>query len=138
MGGHQPLRRIAAGVALGKLKGGVRAWHRGAPTLTDLEEAGLDLDSDEIRQVNPDGWFFCDEAKDWRCVLWAENWPAMQFYVQIMATQWRHGYCGPTGLDYNVLLHELDRRKLPEDEYDDLFGSLRVIEQTALEEMRKD
>jgi hypothetical protein len=100
-----------------------------------LAEAGLSLDSDEIRQINPDGWFYCDKAKDWLCELWAENWPAIKFYNEVMATQWRHGFSGPTGLDYNVLLHELDRRGLERDEYDDLFGSLRVIEQAALKEI---
>jgi hypothetical protein len=33
-------------------------------------------------------------------------------------------------------LHELDRRKLPKDEYDDLFAAVRVIEQTVLDESR--
>jgi len=99
-----------------------------------LQEAGLDLDSDEIRIPNPDGWFY--DGKDWWCELWAQNWPAIKFYNDILSTQWRHGFNGPTGLDYNVLLHELDRRNLPSDEYDDLFGCLRVIEQTALQEMR--
>jgi hypothetical protein len=100
-----------------------------------LHEAGLNLESDEIKQVNPDGWFY--DGTDWRCELWAENWPAMKFYNEVMATQWRHGFNGPTGLDYNVLLHELDRRDLGRDEYDDLFGSLRIIEQTALTEFRR-
>lgn len=54
-----------------------------------------------------------------------------------MRTQWRHGYSGPTGLDYNVLLHELDRRKLAQDAYDDLFGSIRTIESEALSCMHK-
>jgi hypothetical protein len=137
VGGDRPLRRGIAGRPQGKLTRGVRALYRGAPTLADLDEAGLTLDSDEIRQVNPDGWFYCDEAKDWRCGLWADNWPAVRFYTRYLSTQWRHGYSGPTGLDYNVLLHELDRRGLPPDEYDDLFDSLRVIEQVALDEMHK-
>lgn len=111
--------------------------YRGAPTLADLEEAGLTLDSDEITVPNPDGWYYDREAKDWRCILWAANEPAMTFYYNVMRTQWRHGFSGPTGLDYNVLLHELDRRNLPPDEYDDLFGSVREIEQAALQEFRK-
>ena len=117
----------------GKLVRGVRARHRGAPTLADLEQAGLGLDSDEIRQVNPDGWFY--DGKDWRCVLWAENWPAMKFYLEIMDTQWRPDYIG---LDYNVLLRELDRRSLDREEYDDLFAAVRVIERTTMAERHKD
>lgn len=56
----------------------------------------------------------------------------MHLYTSLMRTQWRHGFNGPTGLDYNVLLHELDRRGLTGDEYDDLFGAMRVIEDTVL------
>lgn len=100
-----------------------------------MYEAGLTLESDEIRTPNPDGWLY--DGKVWRCVLWADNWPALKFYLDVMHTQWRHGFSGPTGLDYNVLLHELDRRKLPPDEYDDLFGSLRVVEAEALKQFHK-
>jgi len=74
-------------------------------------------------------------AKAWRCRIWADNWPAMKFYLEVLRTQWRPDY---VGLDYNVLLHELDRRNLSREEYDDLFGCIRVIEQTVLEERRKD
>jgi hypothetical protein len=101
-----------------------------------LHEAGLSLDSDEIRRVNPDGWFYDDAAKDWRCELWAENWPAVEFFLQIK-TQWIPSFNGPTGLNYMVLFHELDRRGLSRDEYDDLYGCLRVIEQTALQEIHR-
>jgi hypothetical protein len=52
------------------------------------------------------------------------------------STQWRVGMNGPVGLDYNVLLHELDRRDLSRDEYDDLFGSIRLMEREALKEMQ--
>lgn len=115
--------------------GGVRALYRGAPTLADLVEAGLTLDSDEVAVPNPDGWYYDKGDKDWRCVLWAENWPPMDLFIRF-STQWRHGFSGPTGLDYNVILHELDRLNLPRDEYDDLFGSIRVMEQEALRELR--
>lgn len=134
LGGHQLLRRAVAGGPRGKLRRGVRALYAGAPTVADLEQAGLSLESDEIRTENPDGWFY--DGTQWKCVLWAENWPAMRFFLQIK-TQWLHGFSGPTGLNYLVVFHELDRRNLTQDEYDDLFGSLRLIESTALEEMRK-
>lgn len=68
--------------------------------------------------------------------LWPENWPAIQLYVQVQ-TQWRVGMNGPTGLDYNVVFHELDRRALDRDTYDDLMGSVRVIEETALRILHK-
>lgn len=45
---------------------------------------------------------------------------------------------GPIGLDYNVIFHDLDKRGLADDEYDDLMASIRVIETAALEELHKD
>lgn len=137
MGRGAALRRSVDGGAQGKLIRGVRALYSSPPTTDDIESAGLTLESDEIRTPNDDGWFY--DGRMWVCEfpLWASNWPAMSLYTQYMQTQWRHGFSGPTGLDYNVLLHELDRRNLPRDEYDDLFGSLRVIERAALDEMHK-
>lgn len=68
--------------------------------------------------------------------LWPENWPAIQLFLQFQ-TQWRTGMNGPTGLDYNVIFHELDRRGLESDAYDDLMGSVRVIEDVALRILHK-
>ncbi len=65
------------------------------------------------------------------CELWESNWPAIQLFTQIQ-TQWRVGMNGPTGLDYNVVYHELDRRSLKADEYDDIMGGMRTIESEAL------
>lgn len=39
---------------------------------------------------------------------------------------------GPTGLDYGVLFHRMDRLALPADEYEQLFDDIRVIESEAL------
>lgn len=69
--------------------------------------------------------------------VWPENWPAIRLFLDFQ-TQWRMGPVGPVGLDYGVLFHEMDRMALPEDEYDDLLSSIRVIESAALREMRKE
>lgn len=101
--------------------------------------AGLSLDSDEIRTPNPDGWFYT--GKEWRCELWVSNWPPLKFYLDVLKTQWRVAAGMDRliylGLDYNVLLHELDRRDLSRDDYDDLFGSVRVIEDEAKKQLNK-
>lgn len=52
-------------------------------------------------------------------------------------TQWRVGVSGAVGLDYNVVLHLLDRMQLDADAYDELLDAIRVMEMTALEEMRQ-
>lgn len=79
-----------------------------------------------------DGFYWSIEQGAWRFDLWAENWPAIDLYLRIQ-TQWRVGMNGRTGLDYNVLFHEMDRRDLSRDDYDDLLDSIRVIERTVLD-----
>lgn len=64
--------------------------------------------------------------------VWPDNWPAIQLFAGL-STQWRAGAAGPIGLDYNVVFHELDRKSLAPDVYDDMLASIRVIESAALE-----
>lgn len=76
---------------------------------------------------------------DWvrpEVLLWPDNWPAISLFTQL-TTQWRIGFNGPTGLDYNVVFHELDRKGLAGEEYDELMAQIRVIESTALDEIHK-
>ena len=35
--------------------------------------------------------------------MWPENWPALQLFIRCQ-TQWRHGFNGPTGLDYGAVV----------------------------------
>lgn len=53
------------------------------------------------------------------------------------STQWRVGMGGPAGLDMLVFMHELDRKKVPEDEYDDMLWKLTLIEGFALKQLHK-
>lgn len=39
---------------------------------------------------------------------------------------------GPTGLDFNVIHHALDRKGITGEEYDDFIADMRVIESVAL------
>lgn len=41
------------------------------------------------------------------------------------------------GLDYNPIHHDLDRMGLAPEDYDDLMGSIRVIEGEALKLLNK-
>ena len=54
-----------------------------------------------------------------------------------LATQWRVGMNGKTGLDYLVMYHKMDRMKLDEDDYSQLENDMQVMERSALEEMNK-
>ncbi len=47
------------------------------------------------------------------------------------------GPVGPTGLDYNVLNHDLDRLKLDDARYDELRAEIRTIEIAALNEINR-
>lgn len=69
--------------------------------------------------------------------VWPENWPAFQLFAEI-ATQWRIGMNGPTGLDYLVLHRELDDLGLAGEERRQMKSDIRVLEQAALTAMRDD
>lgn len=70
--------------------------------------------------------------------IWPDNFEAYRLFCS-MSTQWRTGFAGPTGLDYNVLYSKLDRLGLEPDRYDELESDVGVIERAALSEIaRKD
>lgn len=50
-----------------------------------------------------------------------------------LGTQWRIGFGGPTGLDYGPMFRLMDRMGLDQDEWDDLFEDMRVLEGAALD-----
>lgn len=120
MGHPHRLRRGAGGGPQGKLIEGTRALYWKAPSADEIAPLGLTLEDYPPPSAE----------------IWPENWPAIQLFTRI-ASQWRVGAGGPTGLDYLVLFHELDRMNLEPDAYDGLFAQIRVIESTALEEMHK-
>jgi hypothetical protein len=132
VGGDCPLRRSPVGRPQGKLIGGAKFLYWQPPTAEEVAAVGFALE--DYASPDGNGGYYDIEAKAWRFSLWADNWPAIRLFSDF-STQWRAGPAGVIGLDYNVFLHELDRRGLSRDEYDDLFGSLRVIEQVALKEL---
>jgi hypothetical protein len=76
-----------------------------------------------------------EAAKQDLIEVWPENWVAVCVFTSI-GTQWRVAF-GPYGLDYNVLYRKLDRLGLEPDEYDEIEGSIRVLEAEALGEMHR-
>lgn len=65
-------------------------------------------------------------------IAWDETRPAWRLWDRI-GNQWRVGACGAVALDYNPLFHALDRMRLEDDEYEELFDSIRIIEAEVLE-----
>lgn len=55
-----------------------------------------------------------------------------------LRTQWRVGFNGATGLDYEVLFALLDRRGYAGDEWERMFEDIRLMEREALAAMRDD
>jgi hypothetical protein len=66
--------------------------------------------------------------------IWPENWVPYLVFVRV-SSQWRMSQCGPTGLDYNVVLSVLDlmrvKRKL------ETLDAIRVMESSALKQLSK-
>jgi hypothetical protein len=89
-----------------------------APSESELEAAGLTLADLE------------GEAAE----VWPEHERAWRLF-NALQTQWRVGMAGPTGLDYNVLFHKMDRMGLDPDEYEEVEADIRVMEQEALATM---
>lgn len=69
--------------------------------------------------------------------VWPDNWPAVRVFTA-MSTQWRVGPGGPTGLDYSALSEVWRRMKTPPADRDGVFEDLRILEDAALQEMRKE
>ena len=67
--------------------------------------------------------------------MWPENWDSFQLFATL-ATQWRIGMSGPTGLDYGVLFTLMAQRHLVGEEWESTFQDVRVMEAAALESMR--
>jgi hypothetical protein len=77
-----------------------------------------------------------DLDADYQHEVWPENWRAVCLFVE-MGTQWRVSDAGPFGLDYGPVFSRMERMALG-DEWDETFDQVRVLEQAALEQMRKD
>jgi hypothetical protein len=65
--------------------------------------------------------------------LWPENAEAWRIFLQL-TTQWRHGFNGPTGLDYTaVLAHLRDGDRVPHRKREGIYSSIRAIERGVLD-----
>lgn len=69
--------------------------------------------------------------------VWPENMPILDVY-RAMMTQWRMGFNGPIGLDYNVLPFVMRTARIPRDEWQDVFDGVRVAEAVTLEMWNKE
>lgn len=68
--------------------------------------------------------------------MWPDNYPAVNVFIS-MSTQWRVGMAGATGLDYNALPAVLRMTQIPRSDWPEIFQSIRILEDAAMETMRK-
>ena len=63
--------------------------------------------------------------------IWPDNLTAFNFFCSLQ-TQWRTGAGGPSGLDYGVMFHMMDRMGLAALDYEQLQADIQVLEAAAL------
>lgn len=67
--------------------------------------------------------------------IWPDNLAAVNVFLA-MTTQWRSTGFGATGLDYSVLDFVMQRSGVQADDKDDVFESIRILEDAALAQMK--
>lgn len=68
--------------------------------------------------------------------VWPENWQAVQVFC-LLSTQWQAGFAGVVGLRYESLYPLLSRVTSSDDEWDQLFADVQVLEREALTAMNE-
>ena len=66
--------------------------------------------------------------------MWPDNHAAFILFNNL-STQWRVGMGGPTGLDYAAVYPLLDRAAKDQQEWDELFSDIQVMEGAALKQI---
>jgi hypothetical protein len=77
-----------------------------------------------------------EEASGPGVEVWPDNLQAVNVFIA-MATQWRVGPAGAVGLDYAALEPVMRMTGVPPGDVADVFGGVRIMEDAALEAMRK-
>lgn len=75
---------------------------------------------------------FVEDEQD----VWPENWPALELF-SALATQWRVGMSGATGLDYAAVAATLTMLQIDPDDHPERLREIQIMERAALETMNK-
>lgn len=78
-----------------------------------------------------------DYAEEDSVKVFPQNVQSINVFISL-GTQWLVGPGGPYGLNYQTLYHKLDRMNLRAEESARIEEDMRVLEDAALEQMRKD
>ena len=68
--------------------------------------------------------------------VWQENQLALDAFL-LMGSQWRVGMNGATGLDYCALPFVFKTLGVKKNKWGEILDDIRIMENTALSEMRK-
>lgn len=68
--------------------------------------------------------------------IWPDNLAIVNVFMA-MATQWRTGYAGATGLDYNAVPVVMRLCSVPAADRPAVFHGVRVMEDAALAQLRR-
>ena len=68
--------------------------------------------------------------------VWPDNWKTWCLFERL-ATQWRFGMNGRTGLDYGAVYGLLDRLELSTDKWWATFNDIQRLEVAAMEAMHQ-
>lgn len=63
--------------------------------------------------------------------VFPDNWTALSVFTDL-ATQWRVGFGGPTGLDYTAIEPVLRLRRVKRNQWAQTFDDLQVMETEVL------
>lgn len=77
-----------------------------------------------------------DEASGPPVEVWPDNLHTVNSFISL-STQWRVGMNGPTGLDYGAVPVVMRMAGIPRADWPEVFDGLRVMEDAALEAIRK-
>ncbi|WP_280177092.1 DUF1799 domain-containing protein [Pseudomonas duriflava] len=69
--------------------------------------------------------------------MWPDNLQAFQVF-ESMATQWRCGPGGPTGLVYSELRDVMRYLSIPRKDQPEIFDAIRVMESAALDAIHRE
>lgn len=78
------------------------------------------------------GFLIANAVKESTVEVWPENWATWCLFRD-QRNQWRIGFNGPTGMDFNVLYRDLDDLGITGDERLRLKADMRAMEQAALD-----
>jgi hypothetical protein len=78
-----------------------------------------------------------EEASEPPTEVWPDNLPAVNFFIALGGGSWNMGPNGPTGLRPEAFREVRLARRIRAGDWPDIFQDLRVLEDAALETMRK-